>query len=110
MVTVVTATEAKNRFGEIIKRAYLSEEHLIIQRGGIPVVAIVPMADYERLITSEDLPEEVAQAVSTSKREEVARRHLVEFLDQVHSRTPSIAESEADRDIQEAIRAVRARE
>jgi prevent-host-death family protein len=108
MVSVVTATDAKNRFGEVIKRAYLGEEHLIIERGGIPVVAIVPMADYERLVVSEDLPDEMAQAIATSKREEAARWRLVEHLDQVHSKTPDVSEEEAEQDIHQAIQAVRA--
>lgn len=47
-IRVVSATEAKNRFGEMIRHAYQDAAHLIIQRDGIPVVAILPMADYER--------------------------------------------------------------
>jgi prevent-host-death family protein len=55
-VRVVTATEAKNRFGEIIKHAYQDAEHLIVQRDGIPVVAILPIADYERLLERQQAP------------------------------------------------------
>ena len=54
-VYIAPATEAKNRFGEIIKRAYSNGEHIIVERGGIPVVAIVPIQDYERLIDGQDL-------------------------------------------------------
>jgi prevent-host-death family protein len=108
MVRVVTATEAKNRFGEVIKRAYLNDEHLIIQRDGIPVAAIVPMADYERLIPAEELPAEVAHTVSTAVKEELARQRLLEFLDQIHQRMPEIPEEEAELDVLEAVRAVRA--
>ena len=35
-VALVDATEAKNRFGALIKRAYEHEEHLIVRRGGLP--------------------------------------------------------------------------
>jgi len=107
MVSVVTATEAKNRFGELIKRAYLGEEHLIVKRGGIPVVAIVPIADYERLITPEVLPDEIAQAVVTGTREELARRNLLAFLEKVQAKTPEVPEAEAEEDIQRAVQAVR---
>ena len=108
MVRIVTATHAKNRFGEVIKRAYLDDEHLIVKRGGIPVVAIVPMADYERLVSDEELPAEVAESVSISAKEGLARQSLLGFLDQFHAKVPDIPEDEADLDIQEAVTAVRA--
>jgi hypothetical protein len=66
------------------------------------------MADYERLVDAEDLTDEMAQTIATSKREEAARWRLVEHLDQVHSRTPDVSEEEAEQDIQQAIQAVRA--
>lgn len=110
MVRVINATEAKNRFGEMIQRAYLQDEHLIIKRGGIPVVAIVPMADYERLIKPDELPTEVAHEVSVSTREEQARRRLLKLLERVHQKMPDVPEEEAQEDIEEAIRAVRAGE
>ena len=68
MVRTVTATEAQNRFGALIKHAYADAEHVIVERGGIPVVAIVPMQDYERLVAAAHLPDEVT---SSSKEAEV---------------------------------------
>jgi prevent-host-death family protein len=49
-VRYITATEAKNRFGEVIREAYQEEHHLIVQRDGIPVIAIMPVQEYERLV------------------------------------------------------------
>ncbi len=108
MINVVTATEAKNRFGEIIKGAYLRQEHIIVRRDGIPVVAIVPMADYERLIKAGDLPTELATEVAASSAIH-ARSQLVAFLEQVHDKVPDVPEDEVERDIAEAIQAVRAK-
>ena len=71
---------------------------------GIPVVAIVPIADYERLITPEVLPDEVARVVVTSTREELARRNLLAFLEKVHAKTPEVEE---EKGIRRAARAVR---
>ena len=107
-VRVVTATQAKNRFGEVIKSAYLDDEHLIIERGGIPVAAIVPISDYERLISADELPDEVANAVTTSAKEEQARQRILDYLEQVHKKTPTVPEDEAELDIREAVEAVRA--
>jgi prevent-host-death family protein len=106
-VRVVTATEAKNRFGAIIKSAYLQEEHLIVQRGGIPVAAIIPMQDYERLIAGVDVPAEVAEAVGSSSKAANARAHLRSFLAEAHCQIPEVPEDEVNKDIQAAIAEVR---
>lgn len=108
MVNMVNATEAKNRFGEMIKRAYLHEEHLIVKRGGIPVVAIVPMQDYERLVAAEDLPDEISQEIVSSAQAASSRTRLKEFLAHAHPQIPDVPEEEVNQDIQEAITAVRA--
>jgi len=47
MPATITATEAKNRFGEVIRRVYKDGETLIVERGGLPVMAIVPMQEYQ---------------------------------------------------------------
>ena len=107
MVRTVTATEAQNRFGAMIKRAYEDEEHLIVKRGGIPVVAIVPMQDYERLVAAENLPEEVAEEVASSSKAAAARAHLKAFLAKAHAQMPEVPDEEVEEDIQEAIAAVR---
>ena len=107
MVNIVNATEAKNRFGEMIKRAYLQEEHLIVKRGGVPVVAIVPMQDYERLVAAGDLPEGIAQEITRSAEASASRARLKEFLADVHPQIPDVPEEEVDQDIKEAITAVR---
>jgi prevent-host-death family protein len=107
-IRVVTATEAKNRFGDIIRGAYLREEHLIVKRDGVPVVAIVPMSDYERLLDTEDLPADIADEVAASVKEVKARSRLADFLHNAQQDLPQVPEEEADRDIEDAIKAVRA--
>ena len=109
-VRVVTATEAKNRFEDMIKGAYLPEEHLIVKRDGVPVVAIVPIADYERLVNREELPAELRDEMAASSRGSAAGARLtrlLDFLEEVHEHMPDVSEEEAERDIAEAIRAVR---
>lgn len=106
-VKVVTATEAKNRFGELIKGAYLRAEHLIVKRDGIPVVAIVPMDVYARLVNSADLSAELSQEVLTSSTELQARAQLESLLARVHAKVPTVKEDEAEQDIAAAVQAVR---
>ncbi|HIC95737.1 TPA: type II toxin-antitoxin system Phd/YefM family antitoxin [Candidatus Bipolaricaulota bacterium] len=47
MPATITATEAKNRFGEVIRRVYKNGETLIVERGGLPVVVIMPIQEYQ---------------------------------------------------------------
>jgi prevent-host-death family protein len=107
MIKTVTATEAKNRFGEMIKGAYLNDEHLIVKRDGIPVVAIISIQDYTRLVAGKDLPQEVAEELQTEAEAAQARSKLQAFLDAIHRKLPSIPDEETEQDIQEAIQAVR---
>jgi prevent-host-death family protein len=107
MVKMVTATEAKNRFGEMIKDAYLNDEHLIVKRDGIPVVAIISIQDYTRLVMGKDLPQELAETLQTESQAGQARAQLQSFLDTIHRKLPPIADEETEQDIQEAIKAVR---
>ena len=107
MVRTVTATEAQNRFGALIKHAYADEEHVIVERGGIPVVAIVPMQDYERLVAAKQSPEGVADNIASSSKAAAARARLKAFLAEVHAQMPAVPEEEVEEDIREAIAAVR---
>jgi prevent-host-death family protein len=47
MPATITATEAKNRFGEVIRRVCKNGETLIVERGGLPVMAMIPMPEYQ---------------------------------------------------------------
>ena len=45
--TKVGATEARSHFADLLKRVHASREHLIVEKGGIPVAAIIGMREYE---------------------------------------------------------------
>lgn len=107
MIRKVSATEAKNRLGEILKYAYASEEHIIIERSGIPVAAIVPMQDYAQLIEVEELSEQMKPEISNGVEAAASRSQLRAFLAAAHQRIPNVPEEEVDRDIQAAVEAVR---
>jgi prevent-host-death family protein len=107
MVRMVSATEAKNRFGALIKQAYAGDEHLIIERGGIPVVAIVPIQDYERLMAEEELAAEVAVGVALGSQAAGSRARLRAFLAGAARHLPVVPEAGIEQDIEAAIAAVR---
>ena len=51
MLHTISATDARIRFGEVIRRAYSGQEHLIVEKDGIPVVVILSVPDYEEMRT-----------------------------------------------------------
>lgn len=107
MVRIVTATEAKNRFGEMLKGAYQRAEHLVVERAGIPVAVIVPIQDYERLVAASETEGDVAPNLEVSSEEARARARLSQFLEEAHQGMPDVPEDEMEEDVQEAIEAVR---
>lgn len=50
MQKVISATEARRGFGQVIKRVYNREEHLIVEKDGLPVMAILSINEYEDLM------------------------------------------------------------
>ncbi len=49
MERVVSATEARIRFGELMRRVVESQEPVIVERGGEPHVVVIAVDEYERL-------------------------------------------------------------
>ena len=58
MLVTITASEARVHFGEMLKKVHSGRTRLVVEKGGIPVAAIVSMEDLERLSTGEGIPKE----------------------------------------------------
>ncbi|MGH2560318.1 MAG: type II toxin-antitoxin system prevent-host-death family antitoxin [Thermomicrobiales bacterium] len=43
------ASAARQQFSDVINRVYRNQSRILVERSGIPVAAIVPAADLERL-------------------------------------------------------------
>ena len=43
----IGATEVRNNFSTLLKRVYKGKEHLIVEKGGIPVAALISIREYE---------------------------------------------------------------
>jgi prevent-host-death family protein len=50
----VSATEARVHFGETLRRVVENHETVLVERAGTPVAAIIPLAEYERLVADRD--------------------------------------------------------
>ena len=46
----IGATDARNNFGALLKRVYGGKEHLVVEKGGIPVAALVGIREYEEFL------------------------------------------------------------
>ncbi len=62
MTQTITATEAKNRLGEWIKHVYRTNEVVIVEKAGFPVVAIVSMAQYLKYQQKDKAAKPLAQS------------------------------------------------
>ena len=48
--STISAEEAQRQFGEVIKRAYLGREQVVVEKDGMPMVVILSFPDYEQLL------------------------------------------------------------
>lgn len=103
-IRTVNATHAKNAFGEMLREAYQSEQHVIIEKTGMPVAVLVPIADYERMMRA--LGGDTS-GVATASRAQTAQANLRAMLAASHAHMPDVDEGEAERDIRLAISEVR---
>lgn len=52
MAVTVSATEARVRFGEMMRRAVVDGEAIVVERGGDPAVVVVSLEEYRRLLAA----------------------------------------------------------
>ena len=50
MDTVVSATDARVHFGELMRQVMETGKAVTVERGGKPAVVVVPVAEYEHLL------------------------------------------------------------
>jgi prevent-host-death family protein len=53
MDTVVSATDARVHFGELMRQVMETGKAVTVERGGKPAVVVVPVAEYEHLLELE---------------------------------------------------------
>lgn len=87
----ISATEARVRFGEVIKRAYVSQEPLVVEKDGIPVVVILSLPYYEQLLREVKLArfERLSRAAGLEAEqqgltEEQLEREMEEIRERLH--------------------------
>lgn len=81
MPVTIPATQAHRQFGDLLRRAFSGEEHFIVEKDGLPVVAIVSMAEYAELMKERDQREKRLEQFRQLARDmgaEIERRGLSE--------------------------------
>jgi prevent-host-death family protein len=91
---IVTATEARIHFGEMIRRACLEREPIVVEKDGIPAVVILSVGEYEELEREARLArfERLSQAAGRAAEErglteERLEREMEEIKQQQYQRT-----------------------
>lgn len=88
MVKTMGAREARKNFSELLGQVHFGGQVVIVERFGRPMVAIIPVEDYQRLIAEREIRFQV--------------------LDEIRRRLPDLPMEEVEQDVAEAIAAVRA--
>ena len=87
MQRTVSATEARVRFGELMRRVVDERTAIVVERGGKPLVVVLPVEEYERLCAGQPEQEDWWERVERA-RAEVARslngRPLPNIEDLIH--------------------------
>lgn len=91
MTRTMEASEARLHWSEIPDRVSRRETRVIVQRGGIPVAALVSTADLERLTQMD-----------------TERESRWQVVDEIHARNRDKDPDEVERDVAEALAEVRA--
>ena len=87
MVKTIGAREARNNFSELLGQVHFGGQVVIVERFGRPMVAIIPVEDYQQLIAE--------------------REARFQVLDEIRRRLPDLPVEEVEQDVAEAIAAVR---
>ena len=88
-VNTIPAVTARVHLGDIMKRAFRNREHFIVEKSGLPMVVILNANEYFELVQE--------------------REARFAVLDRIKADLPAVSPEEVERDVQEAIRAVRKR-
>ncbi|MHB0870773.1 MAG: type II toxin-antitoxin system Phd/YefM family antitoxin [Chloroflexota bacterium] len=90
MTQTVPAAEARQRLGQLMRQVYNRQSRVIVEKGGIPVVAMVSLADFERWT-----------------RLDREREERFQVVDEIRSRNLDKEPEEVERDVAEEIASLR---
>ena len=87
MAKHISAREARNKFSDLLGNVHYGKEEMIVERSGKPMVAVIPIAMYERLVEE--------------------RKARFEVIERIRSHLPKTSFKELEKDVAHSIKAVR---
>ena len=87
MIRTISAIEARQRFGQLMNEVQLRHDHYIIERAGKPMVAVVPVEEFQAWM---------------GRREEFFQQ-----IEQARTRNRDVDPEQIEADVEEAVKAVR---
>ena len=87
MVTHIGSREARNKFTDVLGRVHYGGQITIIERSGKPMVAVIPIDMYNRLVAE--------------------REARFQVMDHIRGRLPDVPLETVEKDVAEAIAAIR---
>ena len=88
MAQHISAREARQKFSHILGTVHYGGNTVIIERSGKPMVAVIPLETYHRLVEE--------------------REARFQVVDRVRDRLPEAGQGQVERDVAKAVSAVRA--
>jgi len=86
MVKTIPITKARVNLGEVVKRVHLDKDSFILEKGGIPVAAILDIDEFEDWLDAKDpaLREQIRQGHEEYKKGKAVP--LDKFLGRIQAR------------------------
>lgn len=84
---VIPAVEARVHLGEIMKMSFKKGYRFIVEKAGIPMIAILSADEYTRFIQE--------------------REEQFKIFDKIRSKVPDVPAKEVEKDVSHTIRAIR---
>jgi prevent-host-death family protein len=85
MQVTIRATEVHRNFADVVRRAFSGQEHFVVEKEGLPVVAIISMHEFEALLRDREALQAERErrlhrfeALARAVGESVAERGLTE--------------------------------
>lgn len=85
MKKVIGATEVRNHLGTLLNRVHRGDEHLVIEKLGIPVAVVISMKDYEqyRRFLAEQMLKDLGRKMGAeAERKGLTEEKLIEQMEE----------------------------
>jgi prevent-host-death family protein len=86
MVKIIPITKARINLGEVVKRVHLNKENFVLEKGGIPVAAILDIDEFEDWLEMKDskIKEQIRRGYKEYKKGKTIP--LDKFLSKIQSK------------------------